>query len=606
MAIFKPFKDVILADISRKPIGKIRSVPSRTEYQNNLIAIDYDNLKKAEECLSKDNICIIVGKMNSGKTWLSYAIGYHFEDKSKYHHTYYCQVNDFFSASDAFQDISEKEGNRKSHWLFIIDDCHQNVQECELLLQKVIDRIHDKSLHFLFITRKVGRHLLRDNEDDDYFYQCEQKFGGYIELEPKRSMQHVKNIIAKFLTRNDANNIVIDDSDFSMFYDKWKNNLFFVMLCLNSWKYAQNQKLSEINESDIHNYLWSGKDGFLLSNPQNQAFFKFVAIICQYGIYVEESILYKLCDAQREDVVINRNVIDKYKADGLFAYQEFEGKNHLSIPPHYSRIILSTMSEKIVEFSEDLDRYTVHTFIKFLRLEPVMKLHILAAIAKMSLNRSNESRLQANKIMESLLATFNINEFIGKDIHMAPHTMATLVTGISRSEIIYKDNKIEIIERLKKEYIQHNSELIKNRMKEGTARFIMQSLVPLSRLVDLNWFLSSFTDEDYTEIINRSSFNSVRLLLYSIHRKWNLKKEKKKIACAISLSDIERLIHGLEVNDVYHRANSYCQYLKEIDIESADVFVSELMKYDEAFVRLITWDSNIVRPGSLSRPNPRH
>lgn len=596
MVTFKSFKDVILADISRKTVGKIQNVPSITEYQNDLIAIDHDNLKRIEESLSEENICVIAGDMNSGKTWLSYAVGYYFENKSRYHHAYYCQVDEFFSVDDAFQDISEKEGNRKSHWLFIIDDCHQNVQECELLLQKIFARIQDKNLYFLFTTRKVGRYLLRNHEDDDYFYQIYQKkLGGYIELGSKGSMGHVKNIIAKYLMKNRATHIIIDDSDFDIFYSKWENNLFLVMLCLNSWKYSQNQKLSEISESDIHDYLWSGKDGLLLSTYQNQAFFKLLAMICQYGVYIEESMLYTLYDLQQKGNVINGNLIGKYKADGLFVCQEFGGENHLSIPPHYSKIILSTLSHKIATVPENLDRDVVHSFIRLFNLQPVMKLHILALIAKKCLNRRDELYSQANKILGSLLATFGVDEFSG-DVYMAPDTMATLITGISRNEIVCEEKKTEIIRKLKTEYVQQNSELIEKRMKQGTARLFEQLLRPLSQLIELNQFLSSFTDNDYVEIINRSSFNSVRTLLYSIHRKWKLKEEKKKIARAISLADIGNLITGLDTDEIYHRANSYCQYLKEIDVEYADMFVSRLIKIrcDRSFTRLITWDTNIL------------
>ncbi len=110
MVIFEPFDERITSGEepwTRRPIQEPE--PTLWDFKNHYVAIPEILFRDIKNNLDKKGFCLITGGANTGKTWLSYAVGYKFNfiDKKP---VYYGVADENFRDELAWKEIKDLKG----------------------------------------------------------------------------------------------------------------------------------------------------------------------------------------------------------------------------------------------------------------------------------------------------------------------------------------------------------------------------------------------------------------------------------------------------------------------------------------------------------------
>ena len=261
LGVFKAFEKEVIPKESEykwtdRRIKERELKPSWKDLAEGRIAVSNPLLEDLLDHLEQKHFVILVGNKDTGKTWLSYIVGYNLVEKQG-KEVFYAKVDDNFKVDNAWTEIVEKEIRSKGGPLryVILDDCHTNPEESESFFQRILDE-GEQNLRFLFTMRKTGKFLLENVEGEDTFYNEGQKRESIVWLLPDEvSKEHVKNIIKKFIEVKEIS-YEVSKKDLDEVAERWSNDLFWVWLRLISWNY-KDQKLSDIRDDQIYDSIWS-------------------------------------------------------------------------------------------------------------------------------------------------------------------------------------------------------------------------------------------------------------------------------------------------------------------------------------------------------------
>jgi len=396
--VFQIFeKEVIPKDSEYKwTERKIRERrPSWKDFTDKRVAISQYHLDQVKDYLERKHFCILVGYKGIGKTWLSYALGYNLVEQGK--RVRFAIIDENFNEEDAWNEIESQElrGKNKTEVFFIIEDCHTNPDESEKFFQKILDD-GEENLRFLFTMRKTGKVLLEDIEPEDTFYNEGIKRKCIVRLLPLRDemiKKHVKNIIKKFI---EVKGIKYEASEKEL-EDVVKgcgNDLYWLWLRLNSWRYDEGQKLSSITDDQVYNSIWSDRYEIKLSLMKRRNILLPIAAVRQFEpLKVAESFL--------RGQNIDEETLKELKEEGiiLISGKEYE---FLSIPEGFADIILSCVLKKDPFFKEiysTKESYTIQIIKDHLIQNPSNCGNIFSALYSA---RETEKASSAKQILSSL------------------------------------------------------------------------------------------------------------------------------------------------------------------------------------------------------------
>lgn len=547
--------------------------PSWKDLTDERIAIPDHLLKNILDYLEQKHFVILLGDKDTGKTWLSYEVGYNYIKEGK--EVLYALVDENFEADTAWNKIVLKEVRFKTGPLryIILEDCHTNREESETFFQKILDE-GEQNLRFLFTMRKTGKLLLEDIEDEDIFYKEGTKRKCIVRLLPdEMSKEHVKNIIKKFIEVKEIR-YEVSETELDDVAKRWSNNLFWAWLRLISWKYSEGQKLSDTTDDQVCDSIWSRNGEIKLSLPERRKILSPLSALCQF----ESLKAYELTNFLED----NKETLDKLTEEGIVSLSSRGGYDFVNIPENFADLILITMSRKDTSFKGNEIPEQIQIFKDYLKSKSKPPNWYMVFYA-LSLARESEKSNLAKEIVISLWNDADIWKIVKEDVKDLPvgRMPFSLIDSLLWSEgksFWYESPKASEIRSC---YLKYNYNKIQDRMKSSSARTIMRYLPLLSRgrFVDLNKFFDEIKESGFECIINLSTINTIRKLFFAFQQdNWNLPWAAERMAKALPDADLTRLIS--QENASLFRLGGLIGNVIQADRSSAKRFVEKLSKLD--------------------------
>ena len=574
---FKVFeKEIISKDSEYKwTERRIREQrPSWKDFAAKRIAVPQHLLDEVLKYLEQKKICIVVGGKDTGKTWLSYAVGYNLLKQEK--NVMYASVDGKFNGEAAWNEIVQLELRAKNQppVYIILEDCHTNPRESEEFFKKILDE-GEENLRFLFTMRKTGKFLLED-EEPDIFYDEGTEREYIVRLLPDEMItEHVQNIIKKFIEVKEIKYEVLE-KELEDVAQKWGNDLYWVWLRLNSWNYSEGQKLSDITNDAVYESIWSDRGKIKLSLPERRKILLPLSVLCQF----EPLKVYELVNFLED----NRKTLIELRKEGIVSLSTWRGKNSegkdfeygfISVSGSFAEVILATLSRKDYSFRINGREREIQIFKDYLKSNPP---NWYAVFYTLNLARKGEKSDFVKKILISLLNDVDAWEIVrenAKDILLIQ--MASLLDILSW---IGENGKALEIKRqytkLHYKELQDKIKELQDKIKSSSATTIRKYLPLLSHIVDINKYFEACSIFDYKHIINSSTINAVRLLFIDF-QEWKLYSATKGMIEALLDTDLARLVQ--ESTSLY-RLGGLIKEVKQADVSAATKFVEKLSEID--------------------------
>lgn len=575
--VFKVFEEEV---ISKNSVYKWvdrktpESKPSWRDLTDNRIAVPNYLVNQVLECLKQKHFCIVVGDKDTGKTWLSYIISHYFVEQGK--EVRFVTVDEEFNAEDAWNEIETQEVRCKDkpEKYFVIEDCHKNSVESEKFFQRILDE-GEINLRFLFTMRKIGKLLIEDEEMRDIFYHEGIKQRCIVHLlSNEASKEHVKCIIKKFI---EVKNIGYKPSEEELedIAKKWGNDLYWLWLRLNSWRYDEGQKLSEIADDQVYDSIWSDRCEIKLSLIKRRNILLPIAAFCQFEpLKVVESYL------RQQD--IDEEVLTELKKEGIV--QIYGGKyDFLSIKESFADIILSCVLKKDPLFKKNYgtnENYTFQIIKNYLMQNLFNPSNIFFVFSALYTARKTEKGISAKQILRSLLDDAYIWEVIEKNVEDVSLRQMIFLLNI----LLWVEGKESLVQnekwqKIRSCYLGLNYKNMQDKLRSSSATTIMEYLPLLARIINLEKFFSAFLISDYKRIINSSTINTIRRLFFAFQEQnWNLPSVAKMMAMALPHADLHRLVS--QENASLYRLCGLIGNIKQVDVSAAERFVEKLSEID--------------------------
>lgn len=225
--------------------------PSWYDFRDQRIPIQQPQFDNVMQCLEEQRIALLVGPANRGKTFLTYAIGYHATENRKWK-VRYAKAPDV-SFKDDIEDMKERHTFRRTETLYIIDDCHSLPNDANRFLEWAL-RAGDGACHFLFIMRSLSYYGLTEP-----FSILKQRKCAFS-LIP--SMSFLKSLIAAyidFLKEQNVNLIQLSYTDEYLerfIREKVGSDIDRLMRFLTQGWNPANQDLGDASETPVLHSIW--------------------------------------------------------------------------------------------------------------------------------------------------------------------------------------------------------------------------------------------------------------------------------------------------------------------------------------------------------------
>lgn len=365
--------------------------PSWKDIKEERIFIPRDIVDQALKYLDDErgHFCVITGPINSGKTWLCYAIG--FELAKDRHTVWFVEENEIgnFKADEAIGCIKEDKGKGKKTRYFIIDGCNNNPDET----QRFVDRIRqmgEENFRFLFTMQKTGTAFLEEGRAVDKFYDLCSERDCEISLQDKGIENYRKNIIKKFIEVEDVRKHVgVTEEEIDSAAENW-HDLFWLWIYLKEWGsedgFKKGKKLSEVKEDDIYNNIYYKKPG--LDIEDRRRILLPVAALCQFGsLPVLESFLQELhINEEVKNELIEERVIERF---------EWRGNKFLRMRENPAEVFLKAAASKNgLNHNSDIEEYTKEKFKEYIKIKPPNWIYIFHSLYLA--RKSKKSELTTN------------------------------------------------------------------------------------------------------------------------------------------------------------------------------------------------------------------
>lgn len=530
-------------------MGKSQLEPTWGDLANKRIAVPETLLNDIVDILEKRRIVILVGGKDSGKTWLTYLLAFRIWESlenatnssifkkllgsSGENDIFFAQIDEGFEVDVAWDELERRKiGNNDQREAYVfVDDCHLGPDECEKFLKRLIDD-NDKNLKVIFSMRKVGRVILRDTKEEDFFYFIGDKNSCiiYNELNEMHN-EYIKDII-KFHIKSKQLRYEISELELDLLTKRWGNNLYWVWLRLNAWKPEMGQKLYDIDELTVCRVAW--EDNELQLQGQNGQVLRYLATFCQF----ESFQVYELADFLKKKMNVMKElvgIIEKVETQALFFY---------TMAQSFSELILQTFSYFDTDYKYNQIKIQTDIFKDYIKSEsrPPNWVFIFFNLD----NYMKKSKLIfANRILEDLVSDNDIRIVIKKnigdlDLINAGKLIEILYRINEKTKVISNTDLTDIIDTRKNKINQNDYDKIMVRMK--SARAILNYKNYLKYFFPLKTFFMQCIYPNFGNIINESSMNSIQLLFYSFSRMKNTGKGVRMLVQSLTIDDLNCLL----------------------------------------------------------------
>jgi len=240
-----------LSSVLRK---KKEFFPSKQLFEHDLIFFTPSEqvyIEKIEQSFLdpiNSNIFLLIGRVASGKTLMSIHIAKKLEKEGFF--TLYHKMNAKTNLDRLFSSFCNYANSKT---LFVIDDCHLNIE----IASEICNRFdHMKDLNCLLCSRPVPKNIRQIANFDyhDFFSDIEEK-GNVFSLNTVDVSTKMSGIIEKYkmyLEKESGYVYVVGDQN--QIIEKAKGNYLMLYFYLSFWK--ANEPLSELDETRVLNKMY--------------------------------------------------------------------------------------------------------------------------------------------------------------------------------------------------------------------------------------------------------------------------------------------------------------------------------------------------------------
>lgn len=483
--------------------------PSWKDFADERVAVSYHHLNQIKNNLEQKHFCILIGGKDVGKTWLSYALSYDLIINGK--NVRLTNIDENFSAEEAWNEINKKDmrGEGKTEVYFIIEDCHLNCSESEKFFQKILI-LKEKNYRFLFNMRKIGIFLLEDVDSIDLFYIEGKKRECIVNLIPdEMNKEHVKNIINKYLKVKNIK-YAVTEKELEETAKKWGNDLFWVRLRLDSWEYDKNKELINITDDQVYNFIWSDRYEIKLAQKNRQNILLPLAAVCQF-----ESL--KVIDSFLRGMGSDEKTLKELKDNGIILISG-QGYEFLNISESFADVILMTILKKDPYFKNNfnsIEEYTIKILKNFLIQNPRVLYVFSAIFSEKETRKANFSRQILSSLINDEYVWNELKENVS-DISLGHfNSLIDSILWATGDKIKTNKQASEIVVL----YLKHNYKKWQDKLKSSSTSIIRDYLRLLSRFINIENFFNEFTISDFIKIINNSTINSIKRIIFELSDK---------------------------------------------------------------------------------------
>jgi len=581
-------------------MGKSQLEPTWGDLANKRIAVPETLLNDIVDILKERRIVILVGGKDSGKTWLTYLLAFHIWEASLdlenttnqnifkrifgpsgEREIFFAQIDEGFEADVAWDELERRKiGNNGQREAYVfVDDCHLEPNECEKFLKRLMDD-NDKNLKVLFAMRKVGRVILRNTIEEDFFYSIGNKNKCTIYIEKNENYNtYIKNIIKLHI---EVKKIYYEPSELELdsLTKRWGNNLYWIWLRLNAWKPEMGQKLNDIDELTVCKVVW--EDNELQLQGQNGQVLLYLAIFCQF----ESFKVYELTDFLKEKMNVVKElvgIIEKVETKNFFFY---------TMSQSFSELILKTFTYFDTNYKYNNLNIQSNIFNNYIKSEsrPPNWFSLFFELNKLM---KKDKIFFANRILEDLVSDNDIIIVIRKNIQdldliNAGKLIKILLIINRETKGISNTDLADIIETRKNKINQNDYDEIMEKMKSATA--IKRNMYYTKYFFPLKTLFEQCIYPNFGNIIIESSMNSIELLFH-IFFQMHAGKGVRMLVQSLTIDDMNCLL-GKDDSSLY-LLNQLMMNISNSDTRAAEIFINNKLSDMNLSKQLLNAESKI-------------
>jgi hypothetical protein len=551
-------------------LGRYGMKPSLRDLNDKRIAMpDYlieELIEKFEE--NENEFFLISGSRESGKTWLTYILGFRIIKTKPNSSIYYCQVDDNFRAYQILNELEEKiiqERGRKETFL-IVDDCHLSPQECTTLLSILLKQ-REPGLKVIFTSRNKSA-FVEFNDNEIYRLNISKNI---------LYKEHAKNIIKYFINVKGIN-YVISEKELDEVIKKWGANLYIIWLKLrHSWKYHDGQKLLEVDESPYDNhlidYIWRESE---IKLKDRKEIFLYISTLCQFE-------LLSVYELALDDF---RDTLDELISKGIVNPSQYGEKDFVKIDQELAELILYTLSKKDSFYNEDqLLQSQIETILAYVKSKSTPP-NWFSVFTRLYDSRNSRNPSKSELVRCALTSLWNDN-FVYNLVKSNIENIDIIKVGIILSSFHWvegeKENKkwweIEKLIEIRNLRKVRDEDIILIKESLASSRTIRKYL-PYLRFFNFNNIFGKISYEDYGKILETSNINSIRWLMNDFKKYYNQSKFVITIANSLINSNLSKIIN----NDIgcLYKLNGLIGNIRQVDPDKATAiaFAEKLKEVD--------------------------
>lgn len=252
--------------------------PTKSDFINGNFYVKHSIIENLKTNLKNKKKCLLLGKPSSGKTTIGKAFGYYYLQEENSNNCYYLDLRGNENLN-LYLLLKELSRYNNENTLFIIDNCHTNIDATNVILEESNKSKFNK-VKMLFVSRDINEaYAITDNNDYNYInYFSELELNSTIKLAYNET-----DIIRIINTISRKRNKEKDLGNINVVLDKINGSLHILKFYIEIWSKSKNKKLSDLDNEDIYNLITKKYD--LVNNTS----LIYITSLAKYEIGVELS-----------------------------------------------------------------------------------------------------------------------------------------------------------------------------------------------------------------------------------------------------------------------------------------------------------------------------
>lgn len=488
---------------------EVPSKPAWIDLQEQHLAQDSDVVDAIVLSFKHGRPILIVGPANRGKTFLMRSLGFRMTQESWI--VRYLDVQDF-RRREAIQEISQAPAELNQPYLFIIEDCHKEVDDAgELLAWASSVALENRSV--VFTTRGGSIEELGEP------YRSLVDDGNVSLVDYRPTDDFAKNIIRKFcdaIRPMHAQSSFLDpvDEELTDFIqiNRIGSDLERLMRFLKTWERdCDSEALAAVSEDRVLQLVWNQ---YRLDDERKREVLSRLSVMGQYEIETEVDFI--------EEMGLSTELQELRHRDGLVHINlAAAGHKATLTDPEDCEWVLASVGRFRPRFKDD--EYISDTVKRYVKWEAWNSHRFIEAIAR----RRNPRPLSGIESDQSAISALSRT--------LAKHSYTTLLHVLEPIGWTSPDLARSLVRE------PALSRTIIEGARGASAYRLRKTLRLLNRVVNLHDVFANWSPQDWVSTLDSSRLHTLRLLCFDFHH-WHLSTALTALASSVSIANLDNLL----------------------------------------------------------------